>query len=79
LVLRHQRSLRQSGLSHISSTLSRASHLKLDQIKACHEQEKTELNRLLSQKDTEISHFHNELEVMMREMEDLQREAARRR
>jgi len=47
LVIKHQGSLRQSGLSHMSSTLSKASHLKLDQIKACHALEKSELTRLL--------------------------------
>jgi hypothetical protein len=55
----------------MSNTLSKASQLKINQIRDEYEKEKMELKTQLSVKNKEIEGFSNELEYILREMETL--------
>ena len=76
LVLKNQSSLKESGLSHLNSTLGKATKLQLRDIKAGYEKESLALKKELTEKNSAILQFNYELEKIMQEMEFLQNEVS---
>jgi prefoldin subunit 5 len=55
----------------MSRTLSKASQLRIKEIRQEYERERDEMKSVIDRKDHEINAFHKELEHLMQEMETL--------